>query len=482
MGRDAADVLREDGIEALRRLIDEAPEIRPDPEPDPEPEPEPEPANDEQTDEAGPYGDFTDDVPLARAWPTLRPEALPGLAGRVVAAATADSEADPAAVLMTFLAWFGAAVGNGPRISIGEKAHCARLFVAIVGATARARKGTSKAQAGRLMREAQEGDAAGAPACPYTSGPLSSGEGLIYAVRDGDDSGAEDADPGVTDKRLIVIEEELGAALRAMQRQGNTLSTALRDFWDASGQWDRIAPITKSSRIGATNPHVAIVGHITAAELGDLLASNDLHNGLANRFLWACARRTRQVSRPKPIPDDTAQALAGEIAAALAVGRVRERMTLTPQAWALWDRLYPRLTADRPGAWGAATARAEAQTLRLALLYALLDQAEHIDVAQLKSGAAVWQYCQNSASYVFAEAIEESGDGRQLLDALRAAPNQELTQTQIGHAVFKKHKSRRELTALLGQLQESGRITSDVRKGDAPRAVTYWRLTAGFGD
>ena len=114
MGRDAADVLREDGIEALRRLIDEAPKI------------DAGPAN-----ETGPYGDFADDVPLARAWPTLRPEALPGLAGRVVAAATADSEADPAAVLMTFLAWFGAAVGNGPRISIGEKAHCARLFVAI---------------------------------------------------------------------------------------------------------------------------------------------------------------------------------------------------------------------------------------------------------------------------------------------------------------------------------------------------------------
>lgn len=425
---------------------------------------------------------ITDDAPLAQPWPTLPAAALTGLAGDVVRAATADSEADPAAVLTTFLPWFGAAVGNGPRVSVGEKSHCARLFVALVGATARARKGTSKAQAARLMRDAELLPESGAPGCAYTSGPLSSGEGLIYAVRDGEDSDAEDADHGVTDKRLIVIEEELGAALRAMQRQGNTLSTALRDFWDASGQWDRIAPITKSSRIGATNPHVAIVGHITAAELGDLLASNDLHNGLANRFLWACARRSRLVSRPKPIPDDTAQALAARIAAALGAGRVRERMTLTADAWALWDRLYPSLTADRPGAWGAATARAEAQTLRLALIYALLDGAAQIEVAHLKSAAGVWTYCLKSARYVFAEAVEESGDGRQLLDALRAAPGHELTQTQISHDVFKRHKSRRELTALLGQLQESGRVTSEVRKGDAPRAVTYWRLTAGFGD
>jgi hypothetical protein len=39
----------------------------------------------------------------------------------------------------------------------------------------------------------------------------------------------------------------------------------------------------------------------------------------------------------------------------------------------MWEGIYGALTEDRPGALGAITSRAEALTLRLALLYSLLD-------------------------------------------------------------------------------------------------------------
>jgi hypothetical protein len=38
------------------------------------------------------------------------------------------------------------------------------------------------------------------------------------------------------------------------------------------------------------------------------------------------------------------------------------------------------------------TARAEAQTLRFSLVYALLDQVDTIGLAHLKAGIAVWDY------------------------------------------------------------------------------------------
>ena len=92
---------------------------------------------------------------------------------------------------------------------------------------------------------------------------MSSGEGLIHAIRDGDGK----ADAGVADKRLLIVEGELAAPLRAMQRNGNTLSTVLRATWDGR----TLEPLTKANVIKVSNPHVGIVGHITIAEMKELL-------------------------------------------------------------------------------------------------------------------------------------------------------------------------------------------------------------------
>jgi hypothetical protein len=45
------------------------------------------------------------------------------------------------------------------------------------------------------------------------------------------------------------------------------------------------------------------------------------------------------------------------------------------EAEALWQQMYEELTQDRPGLLGAVTNRAEAQVLRLSLIYALLSMA-----------------------------------------------------------------------------------------------------------
>jgi hypothetical protein len=55
-----------------------------------------------------------------------------------------------------------------------------------------------------------------------------------------------------------------------------------------------------------------------------------------------------------------------------------------------------RASADQPGLLGALTARAEAQVIRLALLFALLDKEGSIGVAHLKAALAFWRYCEAS--------------------------------------------------------------------------------------
>jgi len=424
--------------------------------------------------------------PIVKAWPALPPEALYGLAGDVVRLATEDCEADPAAVLMTFLTGFGAACGDQtgktPYLRIGETKHPPRLYGAIVGASARARKGTSKGPVQRLMDEAQWPDQdlnassrkcplpASFQKCPLSEGPLSSGEGIIHRLRDPSDERDKEGDlnnPGSSDKRLMVIEGELGSVFKVMQREGSIISTVLRVAWDGG----TIEPLTKCNRIKATNPHLCIVGHITADELRELLTAVDLRNGLANRFLWCMARRTRLISRPLPMPDEAVMTLAARIRAAL-LHAAPAQVAWSESALEAWDVTYPELTAERPGAWGYATARAEAQVCRLALLYALLDSQFTIELDHLAAALGFWRYCDASAAYLFAES-EADPIGNKILDALHAAGG-EMSQTDL-HGVFGRNLPAAKLAAVLTLLQEHGRITQVQRKTGGRTAV-IWKL------
>jgi hypothetical protein len=51
--------------------------------------------------------------------------------------------------------------------------------------------------------------------------------------------------------------------------------------------------MTKNSPGRSTDPHISIIGNITKEELLRGMLSNEADNGLANRFLWACSRRSK---------------------------------------------------------------------------------------------------------------------------------------------------------------------------------------------
>jgi hypothetical protein len=117
---------------------------------------------------------------------------------------------------------------------------------------------------------------------------LSSGEGLISAVRDRVTNEGKDGEPvvvdeGVGDKRLLAVEPEFARVLRVAGRDGNTLSPQLRMAWDAP---EVMQTLTRSSPLRASAPHIGVVGHITPTELRAELTRTDAANGFANRFLW----------------------------------------------------------------------------------------------------------------------------------------------------------------------------------------------------
>ena len=71
----------------------------------------------------------------------------------------------------------------------------------------------------------------------------------------------------------------------------------------------------------------------------------------------------------------------------------------------LWCEIYSGLSTGQPGLLGAITARAEAQTLRLALIYALLDGAREIDRVHIQAALAMWTYCAASARFIFGDLL-----------------------------------------------------------------------------
>jgi len=55
-------------------------------------------------------------------------------------------------------------------------------------------------------------------------------------------------DAGVEDKRLMIVEEEFAKVIQVMKREGNTLSTNIRQAWDGSP----FHILTKTSPMRAT--------------------------------------------------------------------------------------------------------------------------------------------------------------------------------------------------------------------------------------
>jgi hypothetical protein len=378
-------------------------------------------------------------LPAPPTWPTLKESALHGLAGEVVQLFAPQTEADQVAILVSLLVVVGSIVGRRPFFPVEGDKHYANLFAVLVGDSSRGRKGTSL---GRTISLVEAVDPAWTKDCMTTG--LTSGEGLIYAVRDavetmevvkekGHVAGYESVirDHGVDDKRLLIIESEFAQALRVLRREGNTLSPVIRSAWENGN----LKTLAKNSPTKATDAHISILAHITRPELSQYLSDVELFNGFANRFVWPMVRRSKRLPHGgQPL---NLKPLQERLAKACTTASKIECMARSTAASALWSQLYPHLTAeDRTGLYAAATGRAEAQTLRLSMLYALLDGSPVIDIPHLLAAYALWDYCDASAKIIFGQAETNNPLEKFLLETIRKMPGahrKALYKTTGGH-------------------------------------------------
>ena len=396
------------------------------------------------------------DLPEPVEWPVLDQHAYQGIAGQIVSMIEPETEADPVAILTQLLVAVGSMFGRGSFFRVEGTSHHANLFAVLVGTTARGRKGTSEGRVRQILRSV---DAEWTDANIKTG--LVSGEGLVWSVRDpiyrtenikekGRIVGTEEvlADAGVEDKRLLVIESEFASTLRVCKRETNTLSPTLRSAWDSG----TLRTMAKNSPAKATDAHISIVAHITAEELRVMLAEVDGFNGFANRFLWVAVRRSKFL--PDGGRDLDLTAYGDRLALAVEKARSGGRMERDQGAAALWRRSYPELADDdASGLLAAVTSRAEAQVLRLSMIYALLDCGLTIKEEHLQAALAVWRYCRSSAAMIFGH-YGDPLEGK-VLEVIRQQPG--AGRREI-HKALGGHTRGTTLVDTLARLRDAGKI------------------------
>ncbi len=401
----------------------------------------------------------------------LADEARYGFLGRYVAAVEPWSEADPAAILMQALATIGSIVGPSVHAVAGDAEHPARLNVLTVGPTGKGRKDTAGRPALRLagLVDRYLNIAEG----------LSSGEGLIWAVRDPIEKmapvgrGAERhlemqlVDEGVSDKRLLVRESEFAQVLRMSQRDGNILSQVVRRAWETGD----LRTLTKNEPARATGAHIVITGNITRDELLRYLDRTEVASGFMNRFLPCAARRVKLLPDGEGVPADVLAGLAREVQPVIPWAADRRQLHRDEDASRIWHSVYERLSDGHPGLMGAATSRAEAYVLRLSVAYAILDRSEAIRAPHLMAALAVWQYAVDSARWVFGDAT-----GDPVADAIMAAlvARGSMTRTDIGD-LFGRHVQRATIERALAGLEAGGRVRC-TREMTGGRPSERWHV------
>ena len=409
----------------------------------------------------------------AAQWPDpLESEAYHGLAGDIVQTIAPHTEADPAALLVQLLVAFGNVVDRGPHFWVeAADRHAANLFAVIVGETSKARKGISLSHIRRLFRAADETWAESL----ITNG-LSSGEGLIWQVRDpieewdSKKQAMVTKDPGVADKRLLVIEPEFGRVLQVAERQGNTLSATIRQAWDG----DALRVMTRTTSACSMDSHISIVGHITVDELGRLLTDTQAANGFANRFLWICAHRSKELPEGGNLREQDLDPLRVRLTESVELARQIGAVQRDDSARQVWREVYGGLSTGQPGLFGAVTSRAEAQTMRLALIYALLDRSNLMRSDHLLAALAIWKYAEASARYIFGDVLGDPAADR-ILMVLRNHPDG-MTRHEIVRA-FSGHRSKADIDRALHTLVRLGRAYRKmVETGGRP--AEQWSATA----
>jgi hypothetical protein len=325
-----------------------------------------------------------------------------GLAGEIVDIITGVSEPCREAILSQFMVAFGNILGRTLRCYQSAEHHL-NEFAVLVGKTSIGRKGSAWRALENLLRTLGDNWVLNRVRRSFQSG-----EAIVHAVRDAGMVPAgrgQRHDPGVSDKRLLILAEEFSRILTIGNRKGNTLFSTLRECFDAP---EKLQTEGKIAPEEATGAHVSLIGHVTQDQLLQQLQNTENENGTTNRILWLVVHRSKKIPRPRWIRwkaeyPHIVQRLENIVQTFRNPNIPEREMSWSQEGQLEWDKFYNIERGDQSGLLGQIIARTESHVLRLTMLYTALDCSTLMEPKHLRAAIAFWDYCERSAKWIFAE-------------------------------------------------------------------------------
>lgn len=187
-----------------------------------------------------------------------------------------------------------------------------------------------------------------------------------------------------------------------------------------------------------------------------------------------CVRRSKVLPEGGSLLDSALAPLARRLTETVEFSRKAGELKRDQDARNQWREIYPALSEGRPGLLGGITSRAEAQVMRLACLYALLDMSYVVTPVHLQAALALWDYCDDSAKYIFGQRL---GDpiADEILNALRKSPSG-MTRTEI-RDWFGRNRKTAEIDRGVNLLANKGLARKEeVQSGGRP--IERWFAVA----
>jgi hypothetical protein len=218
-----------------------------------------------------------------------------------------------------------------------------------------------------------------------------------------------------------------------------------------------------------------MVCHITPPELDRDFDQVDLMSGYGNRFLFCWSERTKTLPQEEPLTKSEWQQFVPPLLQALEFGHndAPEEYDFTDDAWEMWLSETERWKrSSHPSSMvHALRSRFRPQVKRLAVIYAVSDQSDYIDVPHLEAALAIWDYSVQTVEHCLADQIGDK-DANQLYIAL-LENSSGLTRREVTLQVFKGNRSTSQIDRAVKVLKDRSLLIERKIKGKT-RPTTLW--------
>lgn len=398
--------------------------------------------------------------------PTFPVISMFGVLGTIVSKIAPHTEANPIAIYSQLITIIGSYFGRIASSHVSGDKHYSNLMTLIVGDSALARKGTSLGAAIAILEEIIP---------DFVKNNIKSGatsaEGIIFHNRDPiyeikDKKGKLEkicVDAGVTDKRLMIIETEFGSVLISMKREGNKLSTTIRDAYDSKN----LSTLSKNNSVKSTNPHISIIAHITIEELKHLLNVVDVFNGFGNRFMYIYTKADKILPEAPSIKDLNLKGELSLLSEAIHFWDKdlnvlsNHRVKFSIEAQKLWNETYTSfMKTPESGIIGTLLNRNLVHVKKIALIFAMLDKQLLIQKEHLEAALKIGEYSKESIRFIFKDSASRlSNKHKKVLSLLESSIKNQATRTEISKEALKKNSTKKEIEQIKSDLLNGDLIT-----------------------